>query len=906
MDFFMLYHLFIYPIELILQGFYSFFVLYFNNHGFAVIGVSLAVSIFTLPLYNIAERWQKIERDTQLAMQPKINKIKSVFKGDERYMILSTYYRQQRYHPAFALRSSISLLIQVPFFIAAYHFLSHYRFIEPLTNSNICPFLFIPDLNKHDTLFSIGSIPIHLLPIIMTLINIIAGTIYTKGFPVKEKIQLYTMAALFLVLLYNSPSGLVLYWTCNNIFSLIKHCLKKTKQPSFIFYIISTAVSVTAAFWILTFTNKTIVKKIIICCISIIIVLVPFWKYLILRFFYPRLKAIEQKPKKRTALFIICMCALFLLSGFFIPSALVSTSAQEFSFIDEYTNPLQLMLFPLIQAAGFFLLWGTLLYALFSNKVKTVLTYAAAVFLSWALINVFIFTGNYGTVLSNLHFTSGILKMPHLHILLIDTAIFTLCALLILVLFRYIPLKFIIPVFAIVNFSLLFSGMYNYGKIEKTYTTYAKAVVKANGSIAPSNSVTPVFHLSKTKQNVIVLMIDRAISSFVPSIFNELPKTAAQFKGFVWYPNTVTTNGHTMMGSPPLYGGYEYTPEKINARSDEPLVKKHNEALCVMPRLFSEHGFNTVVTDASWANYSLVPDNSIFSQWQNVTAQNLSGVYTYLWNKENDIVLVKQSSILKRNFIFFSFFRMTPPFLRGGVYDDGKWWDPEAGNSGLENIINLYSVLDYLPRLTDFTSDTNTFCCIVNELTHENEYLQYPEYKPVTTITNVGINPFSNTVQHQIYHVNAAALKLLGKWFEYLQQNGVYDNTKIIIVSDHGTNERFPAFEHFPQTGNMYPGQANALLMVKDFNADFPLKTDTTFMTNADVPFLAAQGSIQNPINPFTQQPITDGGKKDGFDFYVTHRYVPEAHNKNTFILDDELWHVKKDIFKPENWSHIK
>ena len=105
----MLYHLFIYPIELLLQGFYSFFVLYFNNHGFAVIGVSLAVSIFTLPLYNIAEKWQKVERDIQLAMQPKINKIKTVFKGDERYMMLSTYYRQRHYHPAFALRSSISL-----------------------------------------------------------------------------------------------------------------------------------------------------------------------------------------------------------------------------------------------------------------------------------------------------------------------------------------------------------------------------------------------------------------------------------------------------------------------------------------------------------------------------------------------------------------------------------------------------------------------------------------------------------------------------------------------------------------------------------------------------------------------------------------------------------------------------
>jgi len=27
----------------------------------------------------------------------------------------------------------------------------------------------------------------------------------------------------FFVLLYNSPSGLVLYWICNNVFSLIKN-----------------------------------------------------------------------------------------------------------------------------------------------------------------------------------------------------------------------------------------------------------------------------------------------------------------------------------------------------------------------------------------------------------------------------------------------------------------------------------------------------------------------------------------------------------------------------------------------------------------------------------------------------------------------------------------------------------
>ena len=897
----MLYQLLIYPIELLVQIFYTFFLLFLGNPGFAIVGVSFAVTLFTLPLYNIAEKWQQKERDIRLDMQPKIDKIKAVFKGDERYMILSAYYRQQHYHPVFALRSSLSLLIQVPFFIAAYHFLSE------LTSLQGVSFYGIKDLSKPDVLLAVGPLHLNLLPILMTLINITAGIVYTRGFPRKEKIQLYAMALLFLILLYNSPAGLVLYWTLNNIFSLIKHCLNKTKHPSRAFYILCAALSLLAAASIVFLSEKTPIKKAVVTSAALFITMLP----LIIRFIKcigsTFLSALENHPKKRTALFIGCMCAFFLLSGFFVPSALVSTSPQEFSFIDSYTNPLQLMLFPLIQAAGFFLLWGILPYALFSDKVKTVLTYTATVFLFWTLINVFIFTGNYGTVLSNLHFTSGILRMPPIHLLLIDAALFILCTILILVLFKYVPFKFTIPILAVLNFSLLFSGIYNYGKIEKAYTAlYAATAHKATSVAKSSGVIAPVFHLSKEKKNVVVLMIDRAISSFVPRIFDELPETASQFKGFVWYPNTVSANGHTMMGSPPLYGGYEYTPEKINARSDEALVKKHNEALCIMPRLFAEHGFNTVVTDASCANYSWIPDNSIFSQWQNITARNLNGVYTYLWNKENDIVLVKQSSILKRNFIFFSFFRMFPPSLRGGLYDDGKWWNPEAGNSGLENIINLYSVLDYLPQLTDFTSDANTFSCIVNELTHENEYFQYPEYKPAAKITDTGNNPFSNTLQHQLYHVNAAALKLLGKWFEYLQRNGVYDNTKIIIVSDHGADERFPAFEHFPPMGHLYPAQANALLMVKDFNADFPLKTDTTFMTNADVPFLAAQGSIENPINPFTQQLISDGGKKDGFVFYVTHRFVPEAHNKNSFILDDEAWHVQDNIFAPENWSQVK
>ena len=42
--------------------------------------------------------------------------------------------------------------------------------------------------------------------------------------------------ALFLVLLYNSPSGLVIYWTMNNLFSLVKNIFYKMKHPIWVLY----------------------------------------------------------------------------------------------------------------------------------------------------------------------------------------------------------------------------------------------------------------------------------------------------------------------------------------------------------------------------------------------------------------------------------------------------------------------------------------------------------------------------------------------------------------------------------------------------------------------------------------------------------------------------------------------
>ncbi|MDO4537369.1 MAG: membrane protein insertase YidC, partial [Coriobacteriales bacterium] len=189
--------------------------------GVAIIFVSLAVNILCLPLYRMADAQQEKERERQKAMERWVTHIKRNFKGDERYMMLSAYYTIRGYRPAQALLGSLSLLLQIPFFMAAYSYLSN---LEVLRGSS---FLFLADLGAPDALLTLGGLTINLMPVAMTLFNCVSTAIYTRGLPARDKVQAYVLAALFLILLYDSPSGLVFYWTCNQIFSLGKNVVMK-------------------------------------------------------------------------------------------------------------------------------------------------------------------------------------------------------------------------------------------------------------------------------------------------------------------------------------------------------------------------------------------------------------------------------------------------------------------------------------------------------------------------------------------------------------------------------------------------------------------------------------------------------------------------------------------------------
>jgi hypothetical protein len=349
----------------------------------------------------------------------------------------------------------------------------------------------------------------------------------------------------------------------------------------------------------------------------------------------------------------------------------------------------------------------------------------------------------------------------------------------------------------------------------------------------------------------------------------------------------------------------------MNNRINEKLEDKHNEALKMLPVLFSENNFDATICDPPYAGYSEIPDISIFDDYPKIGAYNTIGTYP------NDITSMK---LLNRNLFIYSLAKVSPSIFHGFIYNSGNYLNASIALSpSWDNSIDFiqnYDVLSNLSKVTDFSNEKGMFLFLQNKITHSQTLLQEPNYEPTLRVDNsnyslndqfktsitgekIEINGLS---QLRHYHINMAAFIQLGKWFDYLKVNDVYDNTRIIIVSDHGFDLGLkPELMMYDDDMLFY----NALLMVKDFNeSNFGI--DYSFMTNADVPYLATNEIIDRPVNLFNGNEITETKKKDRvFKVFGSHQFDVETNNGNQFNQD--VWYsIHDDCLNPDNWKLIQ
>lgn len=913
-----LYTLIISPLELLLEVIFTVADKIIGNSGLSIIFLSIVVNFLVLPLYKRADELQAEERDIQAKMAYRIKRTKETFKGDERFMMLQEYYRINHYKPIYALKSSASLLLQIPFFIAAY------RLLSGMQSLNGMQFGFISDLGKEDASFMIGSFPVNVLPILMTLINIVSGIIYTKGHPLKSKIQVYGLAVVFLVLLYHSPSGLVFYWLLNNVFSLVKNIFYKLRDPKKVLNILLAVAGVvilvlTAIRPDLDMRQKTLLG------IGCVLLCVPFLSGL-------AKKKISVTPLKATSkdnvtffggtLFMACF------TGLLIPSTVINTSPYEFIDLFHIANPALYIVSSAVLALGSWVLWGGIFYFFMNEKMRAVFSRGIWMICGISVVDYMLFGTKLGVISSTLQYENN------LSFAITDYMFNALVVILIGLVFLFIISRFHnavnVVVFAGVM-AVVMLGSYKIYTINKAYDKYTVLT-------APSEEV-PEIPLSKDGQNVIVLMLDRGMGTQLPYILNEKPELKEQFDGFTYYPNTISFGAYTNFATPALFGGYEYTPERINERDDMRLVDKQNEALKVMPYIFGDNGYEVTICDPPYAGYTWVPDLSIYDERPEFNCYITNARFSIFDDDEtgeSSTTSERVNNLRNRNFFFFSIMKISPLILQETIYDDGSYNESVSatGNSSLVSLsplqhvdslstatglsndfLNSYPVLTNLPEITVINNSGNTFLMLANETTHSPCLLQEPDYVPALVVDNTAYDTedwvtrytvdgvtmeMSDVNQVMHYHVNMAALLQLGEWFDYLRENGVYDNTRIIIVADHGRElSQFNITCNGEDMERFMP-----LLLVKDFNST-GFTVSEEFMTNADVPELATSGLIEDPRNPFTGTPINSKLKNGPQTVFFSMEADTPDNNGNTFLPGS--WYVFEggDPHDPENWTYL-
>jgi len=247
---------------------------------------------------------------------------------------------------------------------------------------------------------------------------------------------------------------------------------------------------------------------------------------------------------------------------------------------------------------------------------------------------------------------------------------------------------------------------------------------------------------------------------------------------------------------------------------------------------------------------------------------------------------------------------MNNPLLRFIIYDSGQYWNTDNIGRSIISFINNYAIMDFLPNLTSFDSTEQSALLITNELTHESAWLHGELFKPSEIPSTIGNSAYAS---FDVYHSNTALYLKLGEWFDYLRKNGVYDNTRIIIVSDHGSSVSNLISSEPLSIKDENREIYNPVFLFKDFNSHGALSINDDFMTNADVPFFAINGLIENPVSPFTGKPINTQPKKNGILITTCHIPYADSHGKYTFNIKKNQWiFLRNSIYEASNWENFE
>jgi YidC/Oxa1 family membrane protein insertase len=213
------------PLEKALKWLLLLFYGMVRNYGVAIILLTLLVKIVFFPL-------TKKSSEATLRMQsvaPKIKELQEKYKDNKQKLNteMAELYKKEGYNP---LSGCLPMLLQIPIFFAMYSlFNNHFD----LRGAGFIPG-WIPDLSMPEAIWNfpagvqlplLGWTALRLLPFIYVGSQLLYGKVTQtpdQKANTQMKFMLYVLPIVFFFILYDMPSGLLIYWIFSNVLTMVQ------------------------------------------------------------------------------------------------------------------------------------------------------------------------------------------------------------------------------------------------------------------------------------------------------------------------------------------------------------------------------------------------------------------------------------------------------------------------------------------------------------------------------------------------------------------------------------------------------------------------------------------------------------------------------------------------------------
>ncbi len=583
------------------------------------------------------------------------------------------------------------------------------------------------------------------------------------------------------------------------------------------------------------------------------------------------------------------------------PAAIYLTSPADF-----HLSAILLLVSGTSAAAAFYAA-SVLIYRQVPLFFKYILLYSS-VFISLIIFtNTFIIPGQYGSlnnlILSDAEKLYGSV-FPYFREFLLITALYAASVFLV----RKAGKK-AAPVLLLINlvaFAQTGMGLVSYRSSGNTAGSVSSADEK--GFLPSYND--DLMSFSKDGKNIVVLFLDMFSGGYVQDIFKERPDLKEVYDGFTWYPNTLSISYVTSSSVPSMLAGWDYAPDAINSFNEgRPLSDVIGDSYLVLPALLEKHNYKTSYLDPEYC-YTYRGDIEKLES-HGITAGFNKDYIGYWKNKnrfhEDDNINKGGQKLFELKLLaMISLFKASPAVVKPVVYNGGDWLvvnSTEKTNSAYRSKMEYWSFFDSLSEISNTESEKNTFKFLHTSLTHDPFSLSgdgelvkgYPD--PEAGDNFHGKNAYLSA---------KGALVALERWISWFKENEIYDNSKIIIVTDHGDDfSTSPMMkENFNVEGITDEDftRLHAVLMIKDFGSRGELNTDWRFMSNADLPAIIVSDypdiDVFGPDMTKTENPgkrVLKAMKADSWRWHHVSKY-----EKFSF---EYFYEVEDNLFEAENWK---